>query len=102
MATGQPADFLIVPAYRECHGQAFRAAMEAVTTDRPHSAGNIPVIHADQSLKLHPFRSIQLCDAFGQGTGAVVIFSEPLDAGETNSLDNVFTDALADGAAPHG
>lgn len=92
--SGRPVDFVIAAPYRERHWQAFRAAMEARSSDRPQSAGNIPVLHADGTLQLHPFRQIQLCDAFGHGSGAVVIFSPSLAADQVNGLDTVFAEVL--------
>lgn len=91
---GKPVDFIIVPKYRDGHWRGFRAAMERTDPDRAQSVGNIPVLHADGAVQPHPFRQIQLCDAFGRSTGAIVIFSDPLPPGKTNGLRNVFTDAL--------
>ena len=93
-ATGQPVDFMIVPAYRERHWRGFHAAMARTDPERAQAVGNIPVLHADGSVLAHPFRQIQLCDAFGRSTGAIVIFSDPLPPKSTNGLRNVFTDAL--------
>ena len=93
-AIGRPVDFIIVPAYREPHWRGFRAAMERTGTERPHGVGNIPVLHADGSVHAHPFRQIILFDAFGRATGAIVIFSDPLQPGESNGLRNAFFDAL--------
>jgi PAS domain S-box-containing protein len=93
-AIGRPVDFIIVPGYRDQHWRGFRSAMESISTERPHGVGNIPVLHADGSIHAHPFRQIILFDAFGRATGAIVIFSDPLQPGESNGLRNAFFDAL--------
>jgi PAS domain S-box-containing protein len=93
-AIGRPVDFIIVPGYRDQHWRGFRRAMERISTERPHGVGNIPVLHADGSIHAHPFRQIILFDAFGRATGATVIFSDPLQPGESNALRNAFFDAL--------
>ena len=93
-AIGRPVDFIIPPAYRAKHWRRFHWAMARIETDRPHGVGNIPVVHADGSAHAHPYRQIILFDAFGRPTGAIVIFSDALQPGESNGLRNVFMDAL--------
>ncbi len=89
---GQPVDFVVVPAYHAAHWHGFRMAMEQESVERKQGAGNIPVLYADGSVRLHPFRQTLLCDAFGRTSGAVVVFSAALAPGEKNSLPTVFAD----------
>ena len=93
-AIGRSVDFIVPPKYQQQHWRGFRAAMVRTETERPHGVGNIPVVHADGSMHAHPFRQIILFDAFGRATGAIVIFSDALQPGESNGLRNAFFDAL--------
>jgi PAS domain-containing protein len=90
---GRPVDFLILPRLRARHWAGFRAAMARTWAEPPHAVGNIPVLHANGSVQAHPFRQIILTDAFGQATGAIVIFSIAMSPGSSNGLRNVFMDA---------
>lgn len=83
-------DRLIPPKLRGGHRDGLAAAMAARTLDRESPVGNIPALHADGIVRRHPFRQVQLCDAFGVGTGAVVTFLPAVEPGGGNGLRDVF------------
>lgn len=93
---GATLDRIIPPTLRAGHRDGLAAAMAALTLDRESPVGNIPALHADGSVRRHPFRQVQLCDAFGVGTGAVVTFLPATPPGGGSGLRDVFD--LPDGA----
>lgn len=93
---GATLDRIIPPTLRTGHRDGLAAAMAARTLDRDSPVGNIPALHVDGIVRRHPFRQVQLCDAFGAGTGAVVTFLRAVETGGGNGLRDVFD--LPDGA----
>lgn len=87
---GRALDAIVPPSLRAGHRAGVAAAMAMTGFDREAPVGNIPVVHADGSVRLHPFRQVQLCDAFGRGTGAVVTFLSAVAPGGGNGLRDVF------------
>lgn len=87
---GATLDHIIPPTLRAGHREGLAAAMAARTLDRESPVGNIPALHADGIVRRHPFRQVQLCDAFGSGTGAVVTFLHAVEPGGANGLRDVF------------
>lgn len=93
---GATLDRIIPPTLRAGHRDGLAAAMAVQTLDRESPVGNIPALHADGIVRRHPFRQVQLRDAFGASTGAVVTFLDAVEPGGGNRLRDVFD--LPDGA----
>ena len=87
---GRTLDAIIPPTLRAGHRAGVAAAMAMVGFDREAPVANIPVVHADGAVRRHPFRQVQLCDAFGRGTGAVVTFLPAVAPGGGNGLRDAF------------
>jgi PAS domain S-box-containing protein len=76
---GRSLDVIVPPEYRERHWSRFRAAMESGVSRFEGMSANLPVLHADGSVRRWPSRFSVLRDARGRPAGAAAVLVEPAE-----------------------
>ena len=81
-AVGCSLDLIVPPELRTAHWAGFHRAMATGTCRLDRAATNLPVLHADGSVRVLRARFVFLTDARDEPVGAAAVYGEPVGGEE--------------------
>ncbi len=81
-AIGCSLDLIVPPDLRAAHWSGFHRAMSTGTCRLDRAATNLPVLHADGSVRVLPARFVFLTDSRDEPAGAAAVYGDPVGGEE--------------------